>query len=162
MISEAAVVLEYLEEPQPKPLLPHGSVKHARYRAWMEFGSSILNDFAGFYSAPDETALMAKPETLPGKFARVEAELDVGPYFAGKTFHLVDAVYEPIFRYFDTFDRIDDFGIVGNKPKIALWRTTFSECQSIRDAVTPDYPARLEAFLKSRNGYLSSMMKQAA
>ena len=162
MIFESAVILEYLEETQPKPLLPHGSVKHARHRAWMEFGSSILNDIAGFYSAPDETALMAKAETLSGKFARVEAELDVGPYFAGKTFRLVDAVYGPIFRYFDSFDRIDDFGILGNKPKIALWRMTLSERQSIRDAVTPDYPARLEAFLKSRNGYLSSMMKQAA
>ena len=74
----------------------------------------------------DKTALMAKAETLPGKFARVEAELNVGPYFAGKTFRLVDAVYEPIFCYFNTFDRIDDFGIVGNKQKIALWRMTLS------------------------------------
>ena len=88
--------------------------------------------------------------------------MEAGPYFAAKAFRLVDAVYGPIFRNFDTLDRIDDFGILGNKPKIALWRTTLSERQSIRNAATPDYPARLETFLKSWNGYLSSMKKQAA
>ena len=162
VIFESAVILEYLEDTQPTPLHPQTPMDRARHRAWIEFGSSILNDIAGFYNAPDETALIANADILSAKFGQVETELDTEPYFAGKTFRLVDAVYGPIFRYFDTFDRIADFGILGNKPKIALWRTVLSERPSVQGAVTPDYPARLEAFLKRRNGYLSGLMKQAA
>src|SRR4030088_795729 len=38
-----AVILEYLEEPDPKPLHPADPLIRAEHRAWIEFGSAILN-----------------------------------------------------------------------------------------------------------------------
>lgn len=159
-IFESAVILEYLEETQAHPLHPASALERAEHRAWMEFGSAILNDIAGFYNAADEAAFQAKAETLRNKFARLEDVLGDGPYFAGETFSLVDAVFGPIFRYFDVFDAIADFGILGDQPRLAAWRTALAERPSVGGAVSTDYPDRLRRFLKARGSYLSSLIDE--
>src|SRR5258705_6486569 len=119
-IFESAVILEYLEETQPKPLHPANPLTRAQHRAWMEFGSAVLNDIAGFYAAPDEATFRAKTSQLKQRFARLEARVAASPWFDGESFSLVDAVFGPVFRYFDVFDDIADFGILAGKPKLAL------------------------------------------
>src|SRR3954470_9873401 len=59
-IFESAVILEYLEETQPQPLHPADALARAEHRGWIEFGSAVLNDIAGFYTAPDEAAFAIK------------------------------------------------------------------------------------------------------
>ena len=49
------------------------------------------------------------------------------PWFDGEKFSLVDAVFGPVFRYFDMFDEIGDFGILAGKPKVARWRKSLAE-----------------------------------
>jgi glutathione S-transferase len=98
-------------------------------------------------------------------FARVEAELSArqsGPWFAGEGFSLVDAVYGPVFRYFDTFDRIGDFGILDGKPLVQAWREALSERRSVTEAVSPDYPRRLQDFLRAKGSYLSGIIRRQA
>ena len=68
-IFESAVILEYLEETEPHPLHPADPLSRAEHRAWIEFGSAVLNDIAGFYSVADETAFKAKVAQLEGRFA---------------------------------------------------------------------------------------------
>src|ERR1700681_849049 len=46
-IFESAVILEYLEETQPKPLHPADPLRRAEHRGWIEFGSTGLHDIAG-------------------------------------------------------------------------------------------------------------------
>src|SRR5262249_51860177 len=115
-IFESAVILEYLEETQAKPLHPGDPLTRTEHRAWIEFGSSILNDIWGLYSAADEAAFAAKAAVLHGKFVRIEQRLDGGAYFDGGTFTLVDAVFGPVFRYFDVFDRIGEVGVMAGAP----------------------------------------------
>lgn len=158
VLFESAAILEYLEDTQPHPLHPSDPLARARHRAWIEFGSSVLNDIGAFYSAPDDAALASKAQRLGEKFARVEAELDQGPWFAGERFSLVDAVFGPIFRYFDVFDDIADFGVFNGKPKTKQWRGELSRRPSVRAAVSPDYPLRLKTFLEARNSHLSSLL----
>src|SRR5258707_1432742 len=59
-IFESAVILEYLEETQPNPLHPADPLRRAEARAWIEFGSAVLNDIAGFYAAADEATFKTK------------------------------------------------------------------------------------------------------
>ena len=163
VIFESAVILEYLEETQPNPLHPADALARAEHRAWIEFGSSILMDLWNFYTATDEAAFQAKAKQLAGKFARLEQRLGDGPYFDGARFSLVDAVFGPVFRYFDTFDRIADFGMLSGKPKLAAWRHALAQRPSIARAVKADYAERLWAFLQARDSRLSALMaKQAA
>src|SRR3979411_1601047 len=46
-IFESAVILEYLEETQPKPLHPADPLTRAAHRASGEVGWTVLNDIAG-------------------------------------------------------------------------------------------------------------------
>lgn len=162
VIFESAVILEYLEETEANPLHPADPLRRAEHRAWIEFGSSILNDIWGFYTAPDEPTLQAKARVLADKFARLEERLGEGPYFDGPRFSLVDAVFGPMFRYFDAFDRIGDFGILTGKPKVVGWRQVLSRRPSIIQAVGDDFQERLWAFLQARNSRLSALMLKSA
>ena len=156
-IFESTVILEFLEETRPNPLHSTDAVKRAVHRAWMEFGSAVLNDVAGFYSAPDAGVFDTKVAALRSKFARLEAELAAEPYFDGGHFCLVDAVFGPVFRYFDVFDEIGDFGILTGLVRVENWRRSLQERASVRAAVSRDYPELLMQFIERRNSYLSEI-----
>jgi glutathione S-transferase len=161
-IFESAVILEYLEETQLNPLHPADALMRAEHRAWIEFGSTVLNDIAGFYAAPDEATFKAKTAQLEQRFARLETRVAASPWFDGESFSLVDAVFGPVFRYFDVFDEIADFGILNGKPKLARWRKALAARPSVRTAVGSDYPALLRDFLDRRNSWLSGLQGRAA
>jgi glutathione S-transferase len=161
-IFESAVILEYLEETQAKPLHPADPLKRAEHRGWIEFGSTVLNDIAGFYAAVDQATFKAKTAQLEQKFARLEARVAASPWFDGENFSLVDAVFGPVFRYFDVFDEIADFGILSDKPKLARWRKTLATRPSVRAAVSADYAALLRDFVERRNSWLSGLQARAA
>ena len=146
-----------LNTPPHVGLHPADPLRRAEHRAWIEFGSAVLNDIAGFYAAPDEATFKARTSQLVQRFARLEARLAASPWFDGERFSLVDAVFGPVFRYFDVFDEIADFGILRGKPKLARWREALAARPSVRSAVRADYPALLRDFLDRRNSWLSSL-----
>ncbi|MER9688780.1 glutathione S-transferase family protein [Mesorhizobium sp. M0139] len=160
VIFESAVILEFLEETQANPLHLADAYARARHRAWIEFGSATLNAIGRFYSASTEAAFLAESTALSAMFDRLEDELadQAGPWFNGECFCLVDAVYGPVFRYLDAFDRIGNFGILDGKPLVQAWRKALSERASIKGAVAPDYPQRLRLFLRARNSLLSTLI----
>ena len=82
-----------------------------------------------------------------------------GPWFDGERFSLVDAVFGPVFRYFDAFDRIGDFGILSGLPKVAAWRRALASRATVQAAVAPEYPALLWEFLRTRGSHLSRLME---
>ena len=101
----------------------------------------------------------AKRVAVAAKFARVEEALGSGPFFAGEKFSLVDAVFAPIFRYFDVFDELIDLSIFAKTPKVRAWRTELAKRDSVQSAVGADYPQLLHAFLVRHNAH---MLKLAA
>lgn len=83
----------------------------------MEFGSALLNTIAAFYSAPDAQALEARRGELHARFRQVEDVVPAdGPYFAGERFGMVDAVFGPVFRYFDVFEPLGEPGLFAGLP----------------------------------------------
>jgi len=160
-IFESAVILEYLEETEKKALHPADPLIRAEHRAWIEFGSAVLNDIAGFYAAKDEATFKAKTAQLEQRFARLELRVAASPWFDGENFSLVDAVFGPVFRYFDVFDEIGDFGILAGKAKLARWRKGLAARPSVRSAVAADYPALLRDFIDRRQSWLSHLQAQA-
>ncbi len=161
-IFESAVILEYLEETQAKPLHPVDPLARAEHRAFIEFGSAVLNDIAGFYAAADDAAFKAKVTQLEQRFARLEARVVATPWFDGEHFSLVDAAFGPVFRYFDVFDGIADFGILAGKPKLERWCQNLAARPSVRSAVSADYPALLRGFIERRKSWLSGLQARAA
>jgi glutathione S-transferase len=157
-IFESAVILEYLEDTQAHPLHPADPLARAEHRAFIEFASSVLSDIWGFYTAPDATAFGSKAQILARKFQHLEQRLIDGPYFAGSRFSLVDAAFGPVFRYFDVFDRIGDFAVFSERPKVKAWRDVLAIRPSIQRAVAGDYGPQLWEFLKARRSYLSQQI----
>ena len=155
VLFESSVICEYLEETQGGcQLHPADPLQRAQHRAWMEFGSAILSDVWGLETARDPALYDTKRQAIAGKLATIDAVLGDGPFFAGARFSLVDAVFGPIFRYFDVFDAIRDTGVFACLAKVQAWRAALAERPSVREAVTADYAERLRAFLVRHDAYL--------
>lgn len=155
VLFESTVICEYIEETRAGPRLhPADPLARAQHRAWMEFGSTILSDIWGLETTQDPAIYEQKRAAIAGKFERLEAVLGNGPYFAGKEFSLVDAVFAPVFRYFDLFDTIAEIAVFAKTPRVRAWRTMLAERPSVRQAVGSDYPERLHAFLQRHDAYL--------
>ena len=158
VLFESNVICEYIEETQPGPRLhPEDPLERAEHRAWMEFGSSILADLWGYETTRDAEVFEQKRQALAAKFERVEGELGEGPFFAGARFSLVDAVFAPIFRYFELFDDLHDSHVFDRTPKVSAWRRALRERPSVRDAVVPEYRQHLHAFLQRHEAHLLTL-----
>ena len=157
-IFESAVICEYLEDALKPPLHPKNILIRAHHRSWIEFGSSLLNTIAAFYNAKDEQMLEIQADLIRTRLFQIEKELSEGPWFAGSDFCMVDAVFAPIFRYFELFDHLGDFHFFENLPKIKLWRMALAGRASVQQAVHPDYFILLREFLRQRDSALSRRM----
>ncbi len=158
ILFESAVICEYLDEVTPNSLHPNDPLTKAKHRAWIEYGSNILNAIAGFYNAPNAEAFEMKCQEIRDKFQWLEDHREPNLYFAGDKFSLVDATYAPIFRYFDVLDAIADFGVFTDTPNLNAWRQALQSRPSVQQAVVEDYPQRLKVFLKNRNSHLSTLI----
>ncbi len=153
---ESAVICEYLDETLAPMLHPADPLHRARDRGWMEFGSAILNTIAAFYSAPDARAFETRQGELRARFRQVEDVLaGGGPYFAGARFGMVDAVFGPVFRYFDVFDRLGEPDLFAGMPRVQAWRAALAVRPSVQAAAAGDYGDRLTRFLLDRGSELS-------
>ncbi|MDO9235413.1 MAG: glutathione S-transferase family protein [Aquabacterium sp.] len=149
-IFESAVICEYLDDTVSPRMHPEQALERARHRAWMAFGSEVLNAIGGFYNATDRAALQGKASEIRGRFEQLEAALGEGPYFSGGDFSIVDAVFAPVFRYFDALDELLDFGFFNGLPKLIAWRHALAQRPSVKDAVDSGYAARLRTFLVAK------------
>jgi glutathione S-transferase len=154
-IFESAVICEFLDETEGARLHPEAPLLRARHRAWMEFGTSLLNTIAAFYNAADHSTLAARTKDIRHRFEQLEATLGEGPYFAGERFSMVDAVFGPVFRYFDAFETLGDFDFFGGLPKVKAWRAGLAVRDSVRVAAHQNHDALLRAFLCNRGSALS-------
>src|SRR5436305_3731279 len=152
---ESNVICEYIEDTQGGAKLhPQDPLQRAQHRAWMEFGSTILSELWGLETTGDPAIFETKRNAVAAKFAQVEKTLSAGRFFAGEQFSLVDAVFAPIFRYFDVFDRLTDLSVFADTPKVRSWREELAKRPSVRSAVSADYPQLLHAFLVRHDAHL--------
>jgi len=158
---ESAIICEYLDEVTPGSLHPKDSFEKAFHRAWIEFGSSILGKVASLYNAKDAADFYALHSEIQDKFRTIESKLIGEPYFAGQEFHLIDAVYGPIFRYFDVFDTFISLHTFDELPNCQQWRNALKHRPSVQNAVVKDYPRLLLEFLTNRDSYLAQVIKRA-
>jgi glutathione S-transferase len=155
-VFESAVICEFLDETFAPRLHPGQPLLRARHRGWMEFGSAVLNGIAAFYGAPEEDGLRARGADLRARLVQLEAAVDAqGPYFAGREFSMVDAVFGPVFRYFDVFAQLGEDDFLAGLPRLCVWRDALNARASVRQAAPPNYPQLLRDFLLRRGTALS-------
>lgn len=162
-IFETVAICEYIEDVEPTPPLhPMEALDRARHRSWAEFASAVIADIFTFYMAPDAAAFERKCRDLHARFRWLERVLGDGPYFSGASFCLVDAAFAPIFRLFDTFDRIGEFGIFQGLHRVPAYRAALAERASVRQVVVSDYAEIFRQYLSDRGSHLSRLIQQRA
>lgn len=155
-IFESAVICEYLDETELPRLHPTNPLRRARHRSWMEFGSAMLNDIGAFYIAADAETHARTRSRLLDRLGMVEQEVsEVGPWFSGDAFAMVDAVFAPVFRYFDAFEALGEDSFFHDFPKARRWRSALAGRDSVRRAVAPEFPQQLIAFLLKKQSMLA-------
>lgn len=155
---ESAVICEYLDEVTAGSLHPTDSLEKAYHRAWIEFGSGILQSISSLYNAKDSDSFYKIHHEIQRKFRMIEEIVSDGPYFTGEQFHLIDAVYGPIFRYFDVFESYTNLNTFADLPKCQVWLKALRQRKSVQLAVAENYPDLLVQFLKNRGSYMSQLI----
>ncbi|AZZ92148.1 glutathione S-transferase family protein [Hahella sp. KA22] len=159
-IFESAVICEYLDEVTEGSLFPADPKSRALHRSWIEFGSQTLDAIGRYYSAQDKESFSKAEELLRRRFERLE-DVIVGPYFSGTNFMIVDAVYAPVFRYFDVFNSLIKIDLFKGLAKVEAWRRQLAARQSVIDAVDADFAEALIAFVIRKQSYLSHLLQSS-
>jgi glutathione S-transferase len=155
VLFESVAICEYLQETQlGASLYPDNPIIRAKHRAWIEFGSATLGDAWGYLNAQDHNTANLKAIAFKEKLAQLEKNLEDGPYFGGEAFGMVDAVFAPIFRYFDILEKDIEIALFEDFSKINSWRKSLSKRASVVAAVSSDYPILLRTHLKRQKALL--------
>ena len=152
---ESMPICEYLDEITPGSLYSAEPLRRAQQRAWIEFGNDILSQHHALVSATDETAFKRAKVMLDDRLEALEDVLGDGPYFAGESFGMVDAVYAPIFRFTSKLQALTGLSLLsGETPKLAAWADSLLARASVKAAVPPSFSEDYVAFLRRLQGVI--------
>jgi glutathione S-transferase len=68
---------------------------------------------------------------------------------------MVDAMFAPVFRYFDLLSPVVSQPIFDKLPRVSAWRTSLANRPSVISAVRSDYAERLQLHLVEQQAMLS-------
>ncbi|NER61179.1 glutathione S-transferase family protein [Pseudomonas sp. MAFF212428] len=157
---ESTAICEYLNETQGgASLYSDDALSRAQQRAWAEFGVAALSDAWQFLNAKDLEMADSKKTAFRDKLHQLESKLDQGPYFSGSSFSMVDAVFAPIFRYFDVLSPVVSQPIFNDLPRVSAWRSSLADRPSVMSAVGEDYANRLQQHLVNQQALLSDSIR---
>jgi len=157
---ESTAICEYLNETQDgASLYSDDALSRAQQRAWAEFGVAALSDAWQFLNAKDLEMADSKKTAFRDKLHQLESKLDQGPYFSGSSFSMVDAVFAPIFRYFDLLSPVVSQPIFNDLPRVSAWRSSLADRPSVMSAVEDDYANRLQQHLVNQQALLSGSIR---
>jgi len=162
VLFESSVIAQYVNEITGGDLLSADTAEKYRQLAWMEFASEVIGSIGKLYNADGEAEFDRATSVLDEKFRRVEEAFGEGPWFSGDDFSLVDAAFAPAFRYFDVIGELTSTDFFANTPKLAAWRKTLQQRQSVIGAVSDDYPERLLRFFSNRDSVIGRLAQNQA
>ncbi len=157
ILFESQVIAEYLDEITNDSMHPKDALERAKHRSWIEFASGLLMVIYQLYNIKDEAIFNDKCDELRRKFKLIEAEVK-GPYFAGEDFHMVDAVWATVLRYFDLLDEIKSLKNIVNIGKITKWRQVLSARESVRNAAPADFNDQFRERIHAGDSYLAKLV----
>ncbi|WP_027685601.1 glutathione S-transferase family protein [Rhizobium leguminosarum] len=155
ILFESMVICEYLEETQGGgKLYSEDALSRAQQRAWIQYGTATLAEAWQFLNAEDRTTAAAKRAAFRDKLQRLEVVVAAEPYFSGAAFGMVDAVYAPLFRYFDILCPAVSQPIFEGLPRVTAWKMALAARESVVAAVGGDYAERFRRHLRLHKALL--------
>ena len=158
-IFESMVICDYLDDVTPGSLYPKDPFNKAQNRSWLEFGNEILNITYDFIYESDPKKFNHLKETLSDRFEILEEELNLGKYFNGDNFAMVDAVYASIFRYHQHIAMIKDYEIFEDAPNVKSWGDRLLNHPSVIKSIPESYEIDISKYFKNLDSILSKEIK---
>ncbi len=126
-VFESNVINELIEELFPEPrMLPEDPVERAQARAWIVFNNDVLMSAAAtLWFNKNASDIAQAKDKLHDAFDRLERRLDErehGPFFLGKDFSLVDAVYAPMFNRWEATEKMGFDDLLDDFPTVRSYR----------------------------------------
>lgn len=156
VLFESAAIVEFLDETHGPRLHPDDPVTRARHRAWMDQGSALLGDLWTLETTKDAAAFDATCATIRTRLERLAQAQGGAEWFGGDRFSLVDAIFAPALRYFDSFEAAADLHLV--PAALEPWRRRLAARPSVQQAVAADYAESLCRFIRAQGGILAARM----
>ena len=151
VIFESATINEYLDEIAPgRKLQPSDPLQRAYNRAWIEFTSTVLVTRNQMQHATTEQETRRLAAIVNGQLARLEEQIDNGPFFNGNDFSLVDAAAAPLFqRLAWLLELAPDLGVFNDLPKVTAWSEALLQRESVKRSTVADIRERYLSYLQS-------------
>ena len=150
VIFESATINEYLDEIAPgRKLQPSDPLQRAHNRAWIEFTSTVLVTRNQMQHAKTEQETRRLAAIVNGQLARLEEQIDNGPFFNGNDFSLVDAAAAPLFqRLAWLLELAPDLGVFNDLPKVTAWSAALLQRESVKRSTVVDIRERYLGYLQ--------------
>lgn len=158
-IFESMVICDYLDDVTPGSLYPKDPFNKAQNRSWLEFGNEILNITYDFIYESDPKKFNHLKETLSDRFEILEEELNLGKYFNGDNFAMIDAVYASIFRYHQHIAMIKDYEIFEDAPNVKAWGDRLLNHPSVIKSIPESYESDISKYFNNLDSILSKEIK---
>lgn len=152
---ESMVICEYLDEVTPGSLYPADYFEKAQSRAWIEFGNDLLGLTYNFFTTSDEKTYKHTRAVITDRFDILEEQLTHRPYFNGVEFSLVDAVYAPLFRFYEVAKAFSSFDFFDDSPNVVEWWKVLLTRPSVENSIPDTYMQDMEAYLKKQDSIFS-------
>ena len=151
VIFESATINEYLDEIAPgRKLQPSDPLQRAHNRAWIEFTSTVLVTRNQMQHAKTEQETRRLAAVVNAQLARLEEQIDNGPFFNGNDFSLVDAAAAPLFqRLAWLLELAPDLGVLDDLPKVTAWSEALLQRESVKRSTVADIRERYLSYLQS-------------
>jgi len=159
VLFESNVICEYLDEVSSNSLYPNDPFDKATHRSWISFGTEILDLIAKIiYQDKSIHCVNASMMEITKRFKVIEGILNGSSYFYSSEFHLIDAVYATIFRYFKVLDLLIKSNPLVKLNKVESWSEALQQRVSVQNAVPDNYSQLLVEFIKGRNSYIGQLI----
>lgn len=160
ILFESMAICEYLNETLDGTGFFSGdAILRAQQRAWVAFGTETLFDAWQFLNARELKLAEEKKVAFRRKLQQIESSLEQGPYFSGSAFSMVDAVFAPVFRYFDLLDPVISQPVFDRLPAVSAWRASLAQRPSVISAAGEDYADRFRQHLVKQQAILSDFIR---
>jgi glutathione S-transferase len=158
VLFESNVICEYLDEVSKSSLYPIDIFDKATHRSWISFGTEILDLIAKIiYQDKSLHCANASMMGIVNRLKIIEKLLADDRYFSSSEFHLIDAVYATIFRYFAVLDLFLKSNPLAKLNKVTSWSKALQQRESVQNAVPENYNQLLVEFIKGKDSFIGQL-----
>ncbi|KFK42217.1 hypothetical protein AALP_AA2G226600 [Arabis alpina] len=150
-ICESIIQVQYIDEawPDKNPILPSDPYQRAQARFWSDYiDKKTYGPCKALWSETGEKQEAAKLEFVE-VLKTLESELGDKSFFGGNEFGLVDIAFIGYYSWFCTYEKVANFSIVAEFPKVISWAKRCLKRESVAK-VLPDSDKVLKSISEYR------------